>query len=60
MKPAAYNPSGDGRLIYYKVRSGDTLGGIAARYHCTVNQIKRWNGLRGSMIRIGQRLKIYR
>ena len=60
VKPAAYNPSGDGRLIYYKVRSGDTLGGIAARYHCTVNQIKRWNGLRGSMIRIGQRLKIYR
>ncbi len=60
VQPASYNPSGDGRLIYYKVRSGDTLGGIAARYHCTVNQIKRWNGLRGSMIRIGQRLKIYR
>lgn len=60
VQPAAYNPSGDGRLIYYKVRSGDTLGGIAARYHCTVNQIKRWNGLRGSMIRVGQRLKIYR
>ena len=60
VQPAQYNPSSDGRVTYYKVRSGDTLGGIAARYHCTVNQIKRWNGLRGSMIRIGQRLKIYR
>ena len=60
VQPAQYNPSADGRVTYYKVRSGDTLGGIAARYHCTVNQIKRWNGLRGSMIRIGQRLKIYR
>lgn len=60
VQPAQYNPSPDGRVTYYKVRSGDTLGGIAARYHCTVNQIKRWNGLRGSMIRIGQRLKIYR
>lgn len=59
VKPAAYS-SGDGKVTYYKVRSGDTLGGIAARYHCTVNQIKRWNGLRSSMIRIGQRLKIYR
>lgn len=60
VQPASYNPSGNGQLIYYKVRSGDTLGGIAARYHCTVNQIKRWNGLRGTMIRVGQRLKIYR
>ena len=60
VQPAQYNPSSDGRVTFYKVRSGDTLGGIAARYHCTVNQIKRWNGLRGSMIRIGQRLKIYR
>ncbi|HPW90064.1 MAG TPA: transglycosylase SLT domain-containing protein [Paludibacteraceae bacterium] len=52
--------SGSGEVVYYKVRSGDTLGGIAARYRVTVAQIKKWNGLRGSMIRTGQRLKIYR
>ncbi len=58
VQPAQYNPSG--KYITYRVRSGDTLGGIAARYRCTVSQLKRWNGLRGTMIRIGQKLKIYR
>jgi len=52
--------SGNGDLTYHKVRSGDTLGGIASRYHVTVSQIKKWNGLRSSVIRTGQRLKIYR
>ncbi|MCB9071098.1 MAG: transglycosylase SLT domain-containing protein [Prevotellaceae bacterium] len=52
--------SGSGDVTYHKVRSGDTLGAIAARYHVTVTQIKKWNGLRSSMIRPGQRLKIYR
>ncbi|MDD3479140.1 MAG: transglycosylase SLT domain-containing protein [Paludibacteraceae bacterium] len=55
--PAA---TGSGEVTYHKVRSGDTLGAIAARYHVTVTQIKKWNGLRNSMIRAGQRLKIYR
>lgn len=57
VNPAAFDPA-SGTIIYHKVRSGDTLGGIAARYHCTVGQLKRWNGLRGTMIRKGQRLKI--
>lgn len=51
---------GSGDVRYYKVRSGDTLGGIAARYRCTVKQLQRWNGLKGTTIRIGQRLRIYR
>lgn len=52
--------SGSGDVIYYKVRSGDTLGAIAARHRVTVSQIKKWNGLNSSFIRVGQRLKIYR
>ena len=55
--PAA---TGSGDVTYHKVRSGETLGAIASRYHVTVSQIKKWNGLRNSMIRAGQRLKIYR
>ncbi len=51
---------GDGERIVYKVRSGDALSKIATRYHCTVNQIMRWNNLRNSNIRIGQTLIIYR
>jgi membrane-bound lytic murein transglycosylase D len=45
--------------IRYKVRSGDYLGKIAARYGVGVSQIKRWNGLRSNNLRIGQRLTIY-
>ncbi len=48
-----------GRIVY-KVRNGDYLGRIAARYHVTVAQIKRWNNLRSNNIRVGQRLVIYR
>jgi membrane-bound lytic murein transglycosylase D len=45
--------------IRYKVRRGDYLGKIAERYGVGVSQIKRWNGLRSSNLRIGQRLTIY-
>ena len=45
--------------IRYRVRSGDYLGKIAARYGVGVSQIKRWNGLRGNSLSVGQRLTIY-
>ncbi|WP_255084706.1 LysM peptidoglycan-binding domain-containing protein [Zhouia amylolytica] len=45
--------------VTHRVRSGDVLGKIAERYGVRVSDIKRWNGLRGNTIRIGQRLKIY-
>jgi len=45
--------------IRYRVKSGDYLGKIAERYGVGVSQIKRWNGLRGNTLRIGQRLTIY-
>lgn len=51
---------GSGNVIYYKVRSGNTLGGIAQKYRVTVSQLKRWNNLKGTTIRIGQTLRIYK
>lgn len=51
---------GDGERIVYKVKSGDVLGRIASRYRVTVAQIKRWNNLKSTNIRIGQTLIIYR
>ena len=42
----------------YKVKAGDNLGEIALKYHTTVSKIKKANGLRSDMIRIGQVLKI--
>ncbi|MCA9492624.1 MAG: LysM peptidoglycan-binding domain-containing protein, partial [Myxococcales bacterium] len=44
----------------YTVRSGDSLGAIATRYGCTVSQLKSWNGLSGSVIQPGQKLKVRR
>ena len=45
--------------IVYKVKKGDYLGKIAARYHVSVAQIKKWNNLKNNNLRIGQRLEIY-
>ncbi len=47
-------------LVTYKVKSGDTLGGIASRYKVSVANLQRWNGLKSTTIRIGQTLKIHR
>ncbi len=45
--------------VRYRVRSGDYLGKIAARYGVGVRQIMRWNNMRSSKLRVGQRLTIY-
>lgn len=50
--------SGDS-VITYTVRSGDSLGIIAERYHVSVDQLRAWNGIRGSSIFAGDRLKIH-
>ncbi len=50
---------GDGSSTIYVVRNGDNLGKIALRYGVSVANLKRWNNLSGSMIRVGQRLAIY-
>lgn len=46
--------------ITYTVKKGDTLGGIAQRYHVKIKDIKRWNNLKSDMIREKQQLKIYK
>ncbi|GIN69680.1 D-gamma-glutamyl-meso-diaminopimelic acid endopeptidase CwlS [Bacillus sp. J14TS2] len=42
----------------YKVVSGDTLSGIAAKYGTTVSKLKSQNGLSSDLIRVGQVLKV--
>lgn len=51
-------PASSSNTIYHKVKKGQTLGGIAARYGVSVAKIRSWNGLKGSVIQPGQRLKI--
>ncbi|CAM1345473.1 lytic transglycosylase domain-containing protein [Tenacibaculum amylolyticum] len=47
------------KRIRYRVRSGDFLGKIARRFGVKVKDIKRWNNMRSTNLRIGQRLYIY-
>lgn len=42
----------------HMVKRGETLGGIAKKYHVTVAQIKKWNNMQGSTIVKGDELKI--
>ena len=51
----AYRVNG---VTYYTIKRGDTLGGIAKKFHCSVKQLKQWNGLKNDNIREGKKLKI--
>lgn len=42
----------------YRIASGDTLSGIAARFNVSVRDLKAFNQLAGSRILVGQTLKI--
>jgi membrane-bound lytic murein transglycosylase D len=45
--------------IIYPVKSGDVLGTIAQKHGVSVSQLKQWNNIRGTLIRPGQKLRIY-
>jgi membrane-bound lytic murein transglycosylase D len=42
----------------YKVRSGDTVSGIAARLGVSTKDLQQWNNLRGSSLKVGQNLTV--
>ena len=48
-----------GNVVYYKIKTGDTLGDIAEIYHVRASQIRSWNGISGSKIIAGETIKIY-
>jgi murein DD-endopeptidase MepM/ murein hydrolase activator NlpD len=50
--------AGEGDAAYHRVKKGDTLGGIAWKYHTSVERLCRLNGIRASKtLRIGQRIR---
>lgn len=54
------NPSTPGQQrITYKVKAGDVLGKIASTHGTSVENIKNWNSLSSSTIKVGQTLYIY-
>lgn len=46
------------KWIRHRIRTGETLGTIAQKFHTSINTIKRVNRLRGKMIRVGRDLTI--
>ena len=48
----------EGVGYFYTVRSGDNLGLIAKRNRCTVKELMKWNKLKSTIIRPGQKLRI--
>jgi membrane-bound lytic murein transglycosylase D len=54
---AVFTAAPQGRTFYYRVRRGDSLSSIAARYSVSMQDLRRWNGMvrRQGQGRPGQR-----
>ncbi len=49
---------GNGSSGLHAVKRGETIGSIAAKYHTTAANIKKWNNLKSNTINVGQKLKV--
>lgn len=58
-KPKTSSKSKEAKSTTYTVKSGDTLSGIAKKYHVSVADLKKWNHLKSDRIQVNQKLKIY-
>jgi membrane-bound lytic murein transglycosylase D len=47
------------RLVKYRVRRGDTLGGIADQFSVEPEAVRKWNGLKSNHVGRGMVLRIY-
>ncbi|WP_068266566.1 LysM peptidoglycan-binding domain-containing protein [Janibacter limosus] len=56
--PSSSKPSRSGSTRTYVVRSGDTLTGIAARHHMSVERLRSLNDLSGTFIHPGDKLRV--
>jgi membrane-bound lytic murein transglycosylase D len=45
--------------VFYTVRNGDSLSRIADRYRVSINDLHRWNRIKGKYLQPGQKLKLY-
>jgi membrane-bound lytic murein transglycosylase D len=56
MQPASETKS---RLVRYRVRKGDTLGGIADQFSVSTDQLRKWNALKSARVSRGMVLRVY-
>ncbi len=47
-----------GQMLYYTVKSGDTLFKLAKKFNISVNELKHFNNIDNNIIKIGQKLRV--
>jgi membrane-bound lytic murein transglycosylase D len=57
--PAAAPADSKSRLVQYRVRKGDTLGGIADRFSVPAEDVRKWNHMKTGHVSRGMVLRIY-
>src|SRR5271154_1440052 len=57
--PAAAPAESKSRLVRYRVRKGDTLGGIADRFSVPTEDVRKWNHMNNNHVSRGMVLRIY-
>lgn len=55
-KNAGKNPRT--RVLYHKVRKGETLWAVAKQYRVTVSDLKKWNSLNTNTVQHNQKIKV--
>ncbi len=48
----------EARSAFHVVKRGETLAAIAREHRLEIRELRRWNGLKGDRIRVGQRLRL--
>jgi len=57
--PASAPAESKSRLVRYRVRKGDTLGGIADRFSVPTEDVRKWNHMKTNHVSRGMVLRIY-
>jgi len=58
LQNAVFTTVPSGRTLYHRVRKGETLASIAARYDVSTQDLRSWNGGAGAKVVPGQRLRV--
>jgi membrane-bound lytic murein transglycosylase D len=58
-KPASSSPSPSASpKTVHITKSGESLGSIATKYHCTTAELMKWNNLTSSKLLVGQKIRV--
>ena len=58
LQRAVFTVVPQGRTFYHTVRRGETLSTIAARYGVTVGDLRSWNAMTQSAVKVGQQVRV--